>query len=631
MDFDLSAIEDIINTTPPMVLAAVVGSVGLLTGSWFMFVYMALFAGKKHKHNCDLPFQNGLSYFFPFIIVKNGATYSTLISALSEHVRGRVYISYKKWILFGDEMWWVGHPAICAHVFSPQQAKNWYKLDKTQTNSAFYRSESNDAQRVAMLYTGDDQRWRTARFHLSPYFNNFDFKTLDKKMSGIVKKHIEKVVTESKGECELLELCLFITIDLLCQILYDSALNDEDLSLLTHCMSEYIVPGTTYRGKYPGGLNCLEYHTKVAIDISKDAPKGTVAGIIRDCPDMSQQLKDENVAFFLEALTPAFGSFWTISNVLLFTEPELREKAKNNWTFRSQCIKESLRMYPPVPILWPREAKRDHTMPNPIYQEDKPKTKRSLYQKIFGIVPFEDQPELKIKKGTKVFIFPSVLHYDDRFWFQPNEFKPDRWAKEPEVFTDVDASSKIASRRRQSQHPGLLGKMKDTLGSARSLKQMKGKAKDFIENGETLRSLIVGKETEDIQAGAVLDQIVESTDEDVAELQKWTFLPFGLGQHACLGRRLAVRMVDQIVVTFLNSDVMFYKGVVPSLFSRKIWHERVEAVAAVYNFPADPVFIQVKASTQMKAKYNQSFYRKSVVLPEKNATTTDDEDDSDDE
>jgi len=47
MDFDLSAIEDIINTTPPMVLAAVVGGVGLLTGSWFTFVYMALFFWKE--------------------------------------------------------------------------------------------------------------------------------------------------------------------------------------------------------------------------------------------------------------------------------------------------------------------------------------------------------------------------------------------------------------------------------------------------------------------------------------------------------------------------------------------------------------------------------------------------------
>jgi len=631
---DFSVIEDVINSTPPLVLAGTVGVIGLFSGLWLCFVYLSLFTGSKHKHDVDLKFENGLSYTFPFRVMKEGATYSTLIRALSEHVRSRVVVIYKKWILFGDELWWVGHPAIAEHVFSPSQSKNWFKLDKTETNKAFYLNESKQAQRTAMLYTGDDQRWRTARYHLSPYFYNSDFSKLDKKMSNIVKKHIERIVTENKGETELLELCLFITIDLLCQVLYDSALNEEDLTLLTYCMAEYIVPGTKYRGKYPEGMNCLQYHTKVAIDMTKDAPAGTVAGIIRDCPDMSDSLKNENVAFFLEALTPAFASFWTISNVLLMTDQESREKARNNATFRQQCIKESLRMYPPVPILWPRQAKRTHTMTNPIYNEDKPKQKRSLFQKIMGIVPFEDQPELKIKKGTKIFIFPSVLHYDDRFWFQPNDFKPDRWDKEPEVLADESNSAKIQTRRRQSQAPGLFGKMKDTLGSARNLQSMKGKAQKFFDKDDTLRSMIVGKDTESMQAEATFDQILEATDDRVGELQKWTFLPFGLGQHTCMGRRLAIRMVDNIVQTMLNSDVMFYKGVIPSLFSRKQWHERVEAVAAVYNFPADPVFVQVKTSAKMRAQYGQSFYRKSVVLPgdggKKDITVTDD-DESDEE
>eukprot|EP00527_Entomoneis_sp_CCMP2396_P003266 CAMPEP_0198143720 /NCGR_PEP_ID=MMETSP1443-20131203/9827_1 /TAXON_ID=186043 /ORGANISM="Entomoneis sp., Strain CCMP2396" /LENGTH=545 /DNA_ID=CAMNT_0043806999 /DNA_START=177 /DNA_END=1814 /DNA_ORIENTATION=+ len=538
-----------------------------------------------------------------------GASYGTLIRALCERVRGRAFISYKKWIFFGDEMWWVAHPAITAHVFSPVSSKNWFKVNKTQANDAFYMKESAEGKRTALLYTGDDQRWRTARYHLTPYFYNTDFTTLDDKVCAIVKKHIDRLVVEGGGHTELLEFLLLITIDLLCQVLYDSVLSQEDLGVLTHCMAEYIVPGTKYRGDYDG-LDCLQYHTKVAVQMTKGAGAGTLAGIIRDCPDMTDKLKEENVAFFLEALTPAFASFWTISNILLITDEKLSDKAKTDATFRQQCIKESLRMYPPVPVLWPREAKCDHTMPNPIYAEGRPKAKRSFLSKMFGSVPFEEQPELKVKKGTKVFVIPTVYHYDDRFWFLPNEFRPERWNKDPGILGDFGenaSSAKLNIRKRQSQHPGLLGNMKDTLGSARSMKTMQGKAKEFFAD-ETLRSLIIGKETEEIQAAATYDQILESTDESAADLQKWTFLPFGLGQHTCMGRRLAVAMVDNTVKTFLKNDVMFYKGVVPSLFSRKIWHERVEAVAAVYNFPADPVFVQMKPSSKMKSVYSQSFY-----------------------
>lgn len=61
-----------------------------------------------------------------------------------------------------------------------------------------------------------------------------------------------------------------------------------------------------------------------------------------------------------------------------------------------------------------------------------------------------------------------------------------------------------------------------------------------------------------------------------------------------MGRRLAVRMVDRIVYNFLEFDCHFYNGVIPSMFTRKEWHERTVATAAAYNFPADLVLIRIK-------------------------------------
>ena len=57
---------------------------------------------------------------------------------LDEQVRGRLYIGYKKWIFWGDEHWFVGHPSLVAHVFGPRTSKYWSKLDQPNTLRALY-------------------------------------------------------------------------------------------------------------------------------------------------------------------------------------------------------------------------------------------------------------------------------------------------------------------------------------------------------------------------------------------------------------------------------------------------------------------------------------------------------------
>jgi hypothetical protein len=88
----------------------------------------------------------------------------------------------------------------------------------------------------------------------------------------------------------------------------------------------------------------LSYHSKVASEMADDALDSTLAYIIKNCPWISEQPRRENLAFFLEALTPAFASFWTICNVAMMTQKDQREKAKTDVVYCQQCIKESLRM-----------------------------------------------------------------------------------------------------------------------------------------------------------------------------------------------------------------------------------------------------------------------------------------------
>ena len=78
---------------------------------------------------------------------------------------------------------------------------------------------------------------------------------------------------------------------------------------------------------------------------------------------------------------------------------------------------------------------------------------------------------------------------------------------------------------------------------------------------------------------------------EVEDLMSYSFFPFGLGKHMCLGRRLAVKMVDGIVANLLSYDINFENGVTPNLFKRH-WTDRLNSVSAVYNYPADPVYVE---------------------------------------
>ena len=562
-----------------------------------------LLSGEVDKSESDKPFVNGVSYTFLFKVVGSGSSLDAIVKLLSRRIRKRLFVSTKKWVFFGDETWWVGHPAIAAQAFAPKNMKNWRKLTKDETLALFYMSQEDRHRRNAMLYTGDDDGWKHARTGLTPFFYNYDFAEYDEKMDSCVAGHL-KSAAQQEHPFELLSMTLKITVDLLCRTLYNCVLPEDELDILTSSLAEYIVPGTSTSKQFPGGLDALQYHTKVATEMGKKAPEGTLAHIIlNDIPSMPQELREENLAFFLEALTPAFAAFWTICNILQSIDASSRERAKKDAVFRQQCIKESLRMYPPVPILWPRQALSDQTFKNPLYNPyEGPSSNQGFLSKLFFGTPVEDQPSITIKKGTSVILFPGVYHHDDRFWVRSNEFLPERWDKEPDILAGGN-TAQIATRKRMSKFAGLVSKKKDIQKGGRANRAASYLASSSMRkyaNQSSVRSQIFGKQHEQLCTEAGIDQLFECTIDDHDSLQAWTFLPFGLGQHACLGRRLAIRMVDSIVSMFLEYDAQFHDGVIPSLLTRKLWHQRTSGTNAAYNAPADPVFIEVKAPPSIK-------------------------------
>jgi cytochrome P450 len=163
-------------------------------------------------------------------------------------------VAHKHWLFFGDETWWVGHPA-----FGMSQQNMWRKLSKAETLNQFYMPAGpSDEQLRAMLYTGDDDQWKTARSELKPFFYKYDFSKLDDRMDSVCQKHLQRIAMEHHGEEELLELLLTITVYLLGQCLYRCALPWDELEILTEYMAEYVVPGTAKNGKFAGNLSALE-------------------------------------------------------------------------------------------------------------------------------------------------------------------------------------------------------------------------------------------------------------------------------------------------------------------------------------------------------------------------------------
>jgi cytochrome P450 len=561
-----------------------------------------LVAAKIHRrltNKCrsDEEFTNGFSFLFQLRLLLEGLSIDNIFKVMAETARQRLYAVVKTSLFAKEEVWMVGHPAIVKEVFGPTSSKNWEKGDQAFARRVLAGSNDSSELNKAMLYTGDDDGWRHARQAMTPFFYKKDFTTLDKDMDRILVKHLDNAVKNSDGTVELLNMTLNITIDLVVQLLYGIELPKDEFDILVKALAAYIVPGSPNQGTFPGGMTAFEYHRYVGVDIGKRAKAGTLGSIIRES-DMPDFLKDENFAFFLEALTPAFASFWTICHVLLDKTGARAKTCKEDPVYRQQCIKEALRMYPPVPSLWPRFAKKDLEIPNPIYDERKKPKVLSMLSKLMGsAAPIECQKTIKIPKGTIAMVFPSVLHYDDRFWFEPKTFSPERWDKDPFVLEmkGSGVSAKL-SNRKTVNYGGLLSTATKDIETKERNDMLEASRKFYdkqkVVDGN-IRNFMFGDSHESFMADANCDRLYACTDPDVFDYQSWSYMPFGLGMHACMGRRLALRMVDAILYNFLQYDVTFYSGVVPSMFTSKDFAERIVATAAVYNMPADPSYINL--------------------------------------
>jgi len=180
------------------------------------------------------------------------------------------------------------------------------------------------------------------------------------------------------------------------------------------------------------------------------------------------------------------------------------------------------------------------------------------------------------------------LHYDDRIWLNPEEFLPSRWDKDPSI---IKENTTTARKARNTVWGALaLGKEDSIRGRlAEEKRTLKMKGSSYDSRDVPIRYKLFGPEVEQEVEIENYEQLKVVSENE--EYMAWSFFPFGLGKHMCLGRRLAVKIVDGIVANLLSYDINFANGNTPNLFKQH-WTDRLNSVSAVYNYPADAVYVE---------------------------------------
>lgn len=119
-----------------------------------------------------------------------------------------------------------------------------------------------------------------------------------------------------------------------------------------------------------------------------------------------------NIVMYMIALAPSPAIFWTILHVC--KDQELLNNIRNEcdegiFKTLATSIKETLRMYAPVPIMVTR-----------FYRASKKSTN-------FDASTLKGNDKLKLQDGDRVLIPTIIMHNSPNLWINPNEYDPSRF------------------------------------------------------------------------------------------------------------------------------------------------------------------------------------------------------------
>jgi cytochrome P450 len=205
----------------------------------------------------------------------------------------------------------------------------------------------------------------------------------------------------------------------------------------------------------------------------------------------------------------------------------------------AQCIKETLRMYAPVPVMIQRYV---------VDPEELECTKARCFVRRLGL-----------RANDEVVVMPILIQNHPELWNDPDTYNPDRFATEEAEISREDAT-KITKK--------VLGDGPDTPHRCRE--KLASLQRDMLKT----------------RSGIQERPATEHHDPS----KKARFFPFGMGAHTCLGKSYALWITFLVVKTLIDNFDVEVKDP-ERLFAMPHSFQRIRP--HIYSFPKHPMVAHI--------------------------------------
>ncbi len=312
-----------------------------------------------------------------------------------------------------------------------------------QTNQKNYaKSPAYRQLKLALgngLLSSEGAFWKKQRHLMQPTFYKKNLEELFKKMQAVGEKYCDEIESREESGFNVNKEMMRLTADMVLATLFSSenshdndkiytAMNAAQEYILYRTHNPHLIPFTYINGKHARFKNDLAFFNQNIFDIInerkklKERPADLLSMLLeaKDAdtgePMSDQQLRDELITIFAAGHETSSNALsWTfyllLKNPLILSKlrEEIDEKfdPKNisfaqimQLSYTRQVLEESMRMFPPAWAIGRENISADE---------------------INGCT---------IPKKSILFVSVYSLHFNPRYWENPEEFNPDRFSKE---------------------------------------------------------------------------------------------------------------------------------------------------------------------------------------------------------
>lgn len=340
-----------------------------------------------------------------------------------------------KFKLLKKEIYLVNHPDLVRELLVQ-------KVDNYAKNTVAFSVVRKVLGESTFTAMGDV--WKRKRNLVQPSFHKNKISNLSTIMTDTIEEMLNdwELICDKKEALDVSDAMMRLTLNVVVRALFSTALTKEEVQTVADVFTPLLEEANT-RASYPIRIlhkmrpkqtAAFKKNTELLNNIifriirERRSSKSTYNDLLQmlmdareegtDEPLTDQELRDEVMTVFIaghETTANAISWLW----VILSQQPKFRKKIEEETEtilgtrtpvasdfpklpYALKVFKETLRLYPPVPIL-PRSVEQDDVLGNYL-----------------------------INGGGEVFFSPYLLHRQTDYWENPETFNPERFEREQE-------------------------------------------------------------------------------------------------------------------------------------------------------------------------------------------------------